>query len=107
MPLVSSPPCYQRHRPEDTILYRTLECHLETLLARASDQGGGDGLQAEGPRQHGQGQGERQQHHQAGHPGCRDGLQAALDHRGSVSSSVQTSREPSSARRRGAASRGG
>ena len=44
MALVSSPPCYERHRPEDTVLYRTLEGHLEAFLARAADQGGGDGL---------------------------------------------------------------
>jgi hypothetical protein len=41
-----APPTYQRHRPEDTVLYRTLDRHLETFLARASDQGGGDGLPA-------------------------------------------------------------
>ena len=45
MALVRSP-CYERHRPEDTVLYRTLESHLEAFLARASDQGGGDGLPA-------------------------------------------------------------
>ena len=45
MALVRSP-CYERHRPEDTVLYRTLESHLEPFLARASDQGGGDGLPA-------------------------------------------------------------
>jgi hypothetical protein len=39
-------PCYERHRPEDTVLYRTLERHLEPFLACASDQGGGDGLPA-------------------------------------------------------------
>ena len=46
MALVSPSPCYQRHRPEDTVLYRTLERHLEPFLARAADQGGGDGLPA-------------------------------------------------------------
>ena len=56
--------CYERHRPEDTVLYRTLERHLEAFLARASDKGGGDGLPAFvtrelrayrrcGPREHG------------------------------------------------------
>jgi hypothetical protein len=45
MALVRSP-CYERHRPEDTVLYRTLESHLEPFLARASDQGSGDGLPA-------------------------------------------------------------
>jgi Transposase zinc-binding domain/Putative transposase len=45
MALVSPAPCYQRHRPEDTVLYRTLERHLEAFLARASDQGG-EGLPA-------------------------------------------------------------
>ena len=45
MALVRSP-CYERHRPEDTVLYRTLESHLEPFLARAADQGGGDGLPA-------------------------------------------------------------
>jgi hypothetical protein len=41
-----APPTYQRHHPEDTVLYRTLDRHLETFLARASDQGGGNGLPA-------------------------------------------------------------
>ena len=44
MPRLCVPPTYQRHRPEDTVLYRTLEVHLEAFLARASDQGGGEGL---------------------------------------------------------------
>ena len=42
----SSPLCYERHRPEDTVLYRTLEAHLEAFLAGASEQGGGEGLPA-------------------------------------------------------------
>jgi hypothetical protein len=46
----SSPPCYERHRPEDTVLYRTLyrtlEGHLEAFLAGASEQRGGEGLPA-------------------------------------------------------------
>ena len=42
----SSPPCYERHRPEDTVLYGTLEGHLEAFLAGASEQGGGEGLPA-------------------------------------------------------------
>ena len=46
MARLGAPPTYQRHRPEDTVLYRTLDRHLETFLARASDQGGGDGLPA-------------------------------------------------------------
>ena len=46
MALVSASPGYERHRPEDTVLYRTLESHLEAFLARASDQGGGAGLPA-------------------------------------------------------------
>ena len=46
MARVSSSPRYERHRPEDTVLYRTLEGHLEAFLARASDQGGGEGLPA-------------------------------------------------------------
>ena len=33
-------------RPEDTVLFRTLEGHLETFLAGTSDQGGGNGLPA-------------------------------------------------------------
>ena len=32
--------------PRGTVLYRALDRHLETFLARASDQGGGDGLPA-------------------------------------------------------------
>ena len=27
----SAPPCYERHRPEDTVFYRTLEGHLEAF----------------------------------------------------------------------------
>ena len=46
MPRLCVPPTYQRHRPEDTVLYRTLDRYLEAFLARASDQGGGDGLPA-------------------------------------------------------------
>lgn len=42
----SSATCYERHRPEDTVLYRALESHLEAFLSRASEQGGGDGLPA-------------------------------------------------------------
>ena len=37
---------YERHRPEDTVLYRALESHLETFLSGASEQGGGAGLPA-------------------------------------------------------------
>jgi len=46
MALLPSPPCYQRHRPEDSLLYRTLETHLDAFLARAADQDGGHGLPA-------------------------------------------------------------
>jgi hypothetical protein len=32
MALVSSSPCYEHHRPEDTVLYRTLESHLGSYV---------------------------------------------------------------------------
>src|SRR5262245_17542844 len=46
MARANSSPCYERHRPEDTVLYRILEGHLEAFLAGASEQGGGEGLPA-------------------------------------------------------------
>lgn len=41
MPAVCSLPTYQRRQPEESVLYRTLEAHLDTFLARTSEQEGG------------------------------------------------------------------
>jgi hypothetical protein len=41
---ISSPPCCERHRPEDSVLYRILETHLDAFLVRAAQQDGGAGL---------------------------------------------------------------
>lgn len=34
MPAVCSLPTYERRQPEESVLYRTLEAHLDTFLAR-------------------------------------------------------------------------
>ena len=36
-----SPAAYERRQPETSVLYRTLETHLETFLARSSGEEGG------------------------------------------------------------------
>ena len=41
MPGVCSPPTYQRRQPEGSVLYRTLEAHLDTFLAASEGEGGG------------------------------------------------------------------
>jgi hypothetical protein len=41
MPGVCSPPTYQRRQPEGSVLYRTLEAHLDTFLAGTSEGEGG------------------------------------------------------------------
>ena len=40
MPGLCSPPTYQRRQPANTVLYRTLQAHLDAFLARASEQEG-------------------------------------------------------------------
>ena len=34
-------PSYERRRPEETVLYRAVEAHLEAFLAQATEEGGG------------------------------------------------------------------
>jgi hypothetical protein len=41
MPAACAAPSYQRHQPEESVLYRTLEAHLDTFLARTSAQESG------------------------------------------------------------------
>jgi hypothetical protein len=39
-------PTYQRRQPERTVLYRTIQAHLPTFLARTAGQDGTGGLPA-------------------------------------------------------------
>jgi hypothetical protein len=42
MARLCAPATYERRQPEDSVLYRTLDAHLETFLARSfGEEGGG------------------------------------------------------------------
>jgi len=41
MPRGCAPPTYQRRQPEGSILYRTVQAHLDTFLARSAGEDGG------------------------------------------------------------------
>ncbi len=46
LPRCAATPTYQRRQPEQTVLYRTVQAHLETFLAQTAgetERGGGRG----------------------------------------------------------------